>query len=115
MSQLESFQYSNRFSSALTIAGGAASGTATPASYYASSSKILGYTITSGANPGTLSIIGSSAAGVNTITATTSANVAAGVPLVLVVYWINEKPPALALNQSGNNIGSNAVITLIPC
>jgi len=114
MSQLESFQYSNRFSSALTIAVGAASGTATPASFYASSSKILGYTITSGANPGTLSIIGSSAAGVNTITATTSANVAAA-NLVLVVYWINEKPPALALNQSGNNIGSNAVITLIPC
>jgi len=59
-------------------------------------STILGYTITSGTNPGTLVLTISGAAGVNTLTASTSANVV-GANLVIVVYWSNYQVNGLLL------------------
>ena len=90
MASLELFK-STPYSAAVTIAVGAATGNTTSATYSALSgcSRIIGYSITSGANPGTLRVALSSASGVTTLTATTSANVAAA-NLVLQVHFYNQ-------------------------
>lgn len=97
MASLELFK-SIPYSAAITIVVGQASGNTTSATYAALSgcSRIIGYSITSGANPGTLrlglvsGVIGAiGAAGVTTLTATTSANVAAN-DLVIRVYFYNQ-------------------------
>jgi hypothetical protein len=90
MASLELFK-ATQYSAAVTINIAAATGNTTSATYAALSgcSRIIGYSIVSGANPGTLRLAIASAAGVSTLTATTSANVAAA-NLVLQVHFYNE-------------------------
>ena len=90
MASLELFK-TTPYSAAVTINVAAATGNTTSATYAALSgcSRIIGYSITSGANPGTLRLAIASAAGVTTLTATTSANVAAA-NLVLQVFFYNQ-------------------------
>lgn len=90
MSNVENSRPTQTFSADITIAIGAATGAITttgPLPVF-SSSEILGYRIKSGANPGTLALALTGAAGLQRITATTSANVAAN-DLVITVYWRN--------------------------
>ena len=91
MANIEIARPTQTYSANLTIAVGAATGALTttgPLPIF-SSSNVLGYRIVSGANPGTLALALTGAAGLQRITATTSANVA-GVDLVITVYWYNE-------------------------
>jgi hypothetical protein len=97
MANVEVAKPTQTYFGTITIAVAAASSTLTSATnsqLFAGVSNILGYTITSGANPGTLCLALTGSAGVSTITATTSANVAAN-PLVIVVYWSNNAPSGL--------------------
>jgi len=99
MSNVEISKPTITYQGTITIAVAAASGSLTSTAtnqLFAGVSNILGYTITSGANPGTLCLALTGAAGVSTLTATTSANVA-GVALVIQVYWSNNAPPGLLL------------------
>jgi hypothetical protein len=99
MSNVEVAKPTQVYSASITIAVAAASGTRVSTAtnqLFAGVSNILGYTITSGANPGTLALALTASAGVSTITATTSANVA-GVDLVIQVYWSNNAPSGMIL------------------
>ena len=91
MSNVEIAKPTQTYQGTVTIAVAAASSTLTSTAtnqLFAGVSNILGYTITSGANPGTLALALTAAAGVTTLTATTSANVA-GQSLIIQVYWSN--------------------------
>lgn len=91
MSNIEIQRPTQTYSGAITIAVGAATGSraSTADLPIFSNSNILGYSISAGAIAGTLTLDRAGAAGVQSITATTSANVA-GVNLVIVVYWTNQ-------------------------
>lgn len=91
MSNVEIAKPTITHSGPITITVGTASGTlssTTVNQMFAGVSNILGYTITSGANPGTLALAMTSANGFTTMTATTSANVATN-DLIIRVYWSN--------------------------
>ena len=91
MANVEIAKPTQTYQASVTIAIGAASGTRASTAtnqLFAGVSNILGYTITSGANPGTLALAMTSANGFTTMTATTSANVATN-DLIIRVYWSN--------------------------
>jgi hypothetical protein len=99
MSNVEIAKPTQTYQGTITIAVASASATLNATAtnqLFAGVSNILGYTITSGANPGTLALALTAAAGVSVITATTSANVA-GANLVIQVYWSNNAPAGLLL------------------
>lgn len=97
MANVEIAKPTQTYQASVTIAIGAASGTRASTAtnqLFAGVSNILGYTITSGANPGTLALALTASAGVTTLTATTSANVATA-DLVIQVYWSNNSAVGL--------------------
>lgn len=97
MSNVEIAKPTQTYQGTITINIASASATLTSTAtnqLFAGVSNILGYTITSGANPGTLALALTSAVGVSTLTATTSVNVA-GANLVIQVYWSNNAPAGL--------------------